>query len=116
MTTGERDVGGESASFTQADLEKSRKNEERFAAANAQIQEKAESLEMDGTPVPFLCECSDLGCTEIIRLSLADYGAARAHTGAFILVSGHDDERVERVIAQDDGYVLVAKFRSPRAT
>ena len=92
------------------DLAKARENEERFAAANGHIRETAASLEMNLAPVPFLCECSDLRCTKIIQLSLAAYESARAHAGAFLLLSGHDDARVERIIARNDGYVLVEKF------
>jgi hypothetical protein len=93
-----------------SDLAKSRENEERFAAANAQIREKALSLETTSSLVPFLCECSDVGCTQIIQLSIDAYEAARAQPGAFLLVAGHDDRRVERIIARTDGYVLVEKF------
>ena len=93
-------------------LAKSRENEERFAAANAQINQKAESLQMNDELIPFLCECSELECTQIIRLSLADFQAARAQTGTFILLADHDDASVERIIEQTDGYLLVEKFRT----
>jgi len=91
---------------------KARENEERFAHANAQIAAKAESLhfEMAGG-FPFLCECSDLGCTMIIRLSLSSYRAAKAHDGAFILVPGHEDAQVEHVVAGSNGFILVEKLQ-----
>jgi len=50
------------------------------------------------------------GCTQIIQLSLDAYAAARAESGAFLLVAGHDDSRVERIITRCDGYVLVEKY------
>ena len=89
---------------------RARENEERFARANAEIIEKAETLEMGSHPVPFLCECSDLRCTGIIQLSLHDYRTARSRRpGAFMLLPGHDDEYVEHVVAEADEFVLVKK-------
>lgn len=109
--TGERNDRTESDRSERSRLAKSRENEERFAAANAQILEKAESLELNNELLPLLCECSDLHCTQIIRLSLADFQTAKAQNGVFILLAGHDDASVERVVAQLDGYLLVKKFR-----
>lgn len=112
MTGEHQGKGGDG--LDRSELAKSRENEERFAAANAQISQKAESLQMNDVLVPFLCECSDRGCTQIMRLSLVDYRAARAQTGAFILLADHDDASVERVVDQTDGYLLVEKF-SPQS-
>ena len=86
-----------------------RENEETFAKANEQIRVSAEEYEFEEA-VPFLCECSELTCTESVRLPLKNYREARAQDGAFILRPGHDDPRVERIVAQGDGYVLVEKF------
>ena len=36
--------------------------------------------------------------------------SATPQPGAFLLLAGHDDNRVERVIGRTDGYVLVEKF------
>ena len=108
--SGESNDGDAPDAAHRSDLAKSRENEERFAAANAQIREKALSLETDPGLVPFLCECSNVRCTQIIRLSLDDYETARARLGAFLLIAGHDDRRVEQIIARTDGYVLVEKF------
>ena len=86
-----------------------RENEETFAKANEQIRASAEQYDFDEA-VPFLCECSEVTCTEPIRLSLRNYRAARDGGEAFILLPGHDDPHVERVVARGDGYVLVEKF------
>lgn len=87
-----------------------RENEETFAKANEQIRTSAEQYDFNGA-VPFLCECSEVGCTENVRLSLTGYREARGRSAAaFILLPGHDDPHVERIIAQGDGYVLVEKF------
>jgi hypothetical protein len=86
-----------------------RENEETFAKANEQIRVSAERYDFD-QEVPFLCECSEVTCTESVRLSLATYREARDGGGAFILLPRHVDPRVERIVAHGDGYVLVEKF------
>jgi hypothetical protein len=86
-----------------------RENEETFAKANEQIRIRAEQYEFEEA-VPFLCECSELTCTESVQLPLKSYREARAEGDAFILRPGHDDPTVERIVAQGDGYVLVEKF------
>jgi hypothetical protein len=83
-----------------------RENEETFAKANEKIRVRAEQYEFEEA-VPFLCECSEMTCTESVRLSLNTYREARAEGEAFILLPGHDDPRVERIVAHGDGYVLV---------
>jgi hypothetical protein len=86
-----------------------RENEETFAKANEQILARAEHYDFE-EPVPFLCECSVVTCTESVKLSLTNYREARARAGAFILLPGHDDPQVERIVADGVGYVLVEKF------
>jgi hypothetical protein len=86
-----------------------RENEETFSKANEQIRASAEHYDFD-EPVPFLCECSEITCTESVRLSLTNYREARARAEAFILLPGHDDPHVERIVADGAGYVLVEKF------
>ena len=49
-------------------------------------------------PVPFLCECSELPCVELIRVTLEHYVEAREH-GDFVVTPGHqvDDATIVRV-------------------
>lgn len=89
--------------------ERVRENEETFARANERIRASAELYDFD-EPVPFLCECSEVSCTESMRLSLTNYREARARAEAFILLPGHVDPHVERIVADGAGYVLVEKF------
>jgi hypothetical protein len=94
----------------QLSAQRSRENEERFARANAQIETTAGSMELEG-PVPFLCECSDARCTKIIHLSLDSYRTAKADGAAFMLLPGHIDANVERIVSEGDGFVLVKKYQ-----
>jgi hypothetical protein len=87
---------------------RARANEETFAKANERIRLTAESYDF-GESVPFLCECSEPTCFESVRLSLANYREARDGAGGFILVPGHEDPEVERIVARGDGYLVVEK-------
>ncbi|HEY3020861.1 MAG TPA: hypothetical protein VGJ32_11745 [Solirubrobacteraceae bacterium] len=58
---------------------------------------------------PFVCECGQLGCNELVELTRAQYEAVRAHPRRFLLVAGHEIPDVEKVIERHDGYVVAEK-------
>jgi hypothetical protein len=94
----------------QTNAERVRKNEETFANANEVIRSRAEQYQVVEESVPFLCECSRVECTETVRLPLPTYREARARGDAFILRVGHDDPKVEHIVGEVAGYILVEKF------
>lgn len=57
--------------------------------ANEEIRREQASL---GMPVearlPFLCECTDVGCRAIVRMTAAEYAAARK-TERGVTAEGH---------------------------
>ena len=87
-------------------------NQSRFRSANERMERAARSHHFDATQrVPFLCECADPQCREIVMLSLVDYEAVRAHPDHFFLVAGHEDVEAahERVLEAEEGYSVVEK-------
>ena len=89
-------------------------NEAKFRDANEIIREQADKLSLEGgRRVPFLCECANTRCTEVLRLTLDDYGAVRANPHTFAIVPGHEESDVETVVdgigRRDDGVAVVAK-------
>lgn len=75
------------------------------AAANERIRATQIELGIDsGNPLPFLCECDDLTCRAIIRLTAALYGEARAG-GRFVVGEGHPAGG--RIVEAGDGYMVV---------
>ena len=73
--------------------------------------------------VPFLCECGDRTCTQVIRLSLDEYEAVRDDPNAFAIVPGHNDRETEVVVddadhdgamEENDRYAVVCKRESVR--
>jgi hypothetical protein len=56
-----------------------------------------------------VCECANLGCSQPISLSLADYEEARRDPRTFVLAPGHNDPQLEIVLADRRTYLLVQK-------
>jgi hypothetical protein len=87
------------------------RNDATFRAANERIRAAAETLDTTIERVPFICECADERCVEIVLLELRDYREVRANPRWFVTVPGHHgpaSNSVETVAARD-GYVIVEK-------
>jgi hypothetical protein len=73
--------------------------------ANERIRATQEELGIDhGRPLPFLCECDDVACRTIIRVTAADYGDAR-EAGRYVVAEGHPG--IGRVVSGGEGYAVV---------
>jgi hypothetical protein len=83
-------------------------NQRRFALANEQIDRARVELGFDGGAVPFLCECPDRSCTEVLPLTPSEYARVRTGDDRFILLPGHVPEE-EDVIERHDRYVITTK-------
>jgi len=93
--------------------EKIARNNAVFRAANDGIKDAAADHGLDGErPVPFICECSDERCTQIIRLTLEEYRHVRANPRWFAHAVGHEEAipGVVRPVDRNDRYVLVEKM------
>jgi hypothetical protein len=87
-------------------------NQSRFRTANERMERSALSHRFEPDQgVPFLCECADPSCYEIVMLSMEDYEQVRAHPSRFLVVAGHEDEEAqhERIIEAEHGYAIVEK-------
>jgi hypothetical protein len=84
-------------------------NDATFRNANEGIEERAELLDFE--PAPFLCECADETCTQIIRLTLREYEEIRSEPTHFVNVPGHQVTAGPhvRVVTEREGYVIVEK-------
>ena len=64
------------------------RNDHMFRQANEGIHAAAEVYEVEeDMRIPFICECADPACREIIRLSQDDYEAVRAESRHFLNVN-----------------------------
>ena len=83
-----------------------------FRQANEKIQASADSFALV-RGIPFVCECPDRNCAEIVELSFDEYEAIRQHPRRFFNVSGHEYTSVEagaeRVVAVSGVLTVVEK-------
>ncbi len=87
-------------------------NQVTFRKANERIEATADAMALVGQ-VPFICECSDSECTEIVRLDLPQYEEVRQHPRRFFVAPGHQHAAVEAgaavVVAERPELVVVDK-------
>jgi hypothetical protein len=67
-----------------------------FRDVNERIAESAERFSADDAE--FICECSDPACTQRVGATLNEYERVREQGDHFLLVAGHEDTSVERVV------------------
>jgi hypothetical protein len=83
-------------------------NESSFRRANERLEKRFRELNAEGL-TPFLCECGDAACTQVIRLTLDEYEAVRAHGTHFAIVPGHQILEAERIVEENGRYDVVEK-------
>ena len=97
-------------------------NEAVFRDVNERIETAAVELDPPLERVPFLCECDDVGCRQIISLTREEYEDVRRDGAVCVVVPGHSSGReiVEErgayaVIRKTDGEATVARALDPRS-
>jgi hypothetical protein len=85
------------------------RNQALFRQTNEAIEQGLWPGEERGA-IRFRCECARLDCQSVVVMSLEAYEAVRASGRQFVVVSGHEEPEVERVLERGDGYVVVEKF------
>ena len=86
--------------------------ESAFRTANDRMRLLADSHRFaPDQRVPFLCECGDPGCREIVMLSIEDYERLRKEPCWFLLLAGHEEAEAkhERIVEAENGYAIVEK-------
>ena len=83
-----------------------------FRNANEKIQASADGFAIHGS-IPFICECPDRDCLDLVRLSFDQYDAIRQHPTRFFNITGHESSSVdtgaERIVAVVDELTIVEK-------
>ena len=87
--------------------EKIARTESLFREVNERIAESAERFDAEETK--FVCECADPTCTERVEATLDEYERVRDDGATFLLVNGHEDERIEAIVRADGDRAVVAK-------
>ena len=93
--------------MTKDEAERIARTEALYREVNERIAETAERF--DATETKFVCECADPSCTDPVATTLAEYEHVREEGATFLLVPGHEDDRVEAVVEIADDHAVVEK-------
>lgn len=83
-------------------------NESIFRDANERVEERLGELTVEDGRSPFLCECEDLRCRQMLRLSREEYEAVRARPNRFVVTPGHLVTHAQ-IVSDGDRYRVVEK-------
>jgi hypothetical protein len=61
--------------------------------------------------LPFRCECTETGCTEIVSVTAEEYSRIRIH-GRFLVGPGHAHDDVDLVVGTTEHYAVVRRTPS----
>ncbi len=88
--------------------EQAAKNESTFRRANESLDERRTNLGFGDDPTPYLCECEDERCLELVRLNGEEYEAVRANPKRFAMVPGHQ-EADDVVVREGTRFAVIEK-------
>lgn len=85
------------------------KNETLFRSVNERIEEVAATGQDDDHEYEFFCECSNTDCNLLLPMTVAQYERVRDNPTHFIVAPGHELPEIEKVLARERNYQVVAK-------
>ena len=89
------------------------RNEEIFRSVNEQIEAGAEQHRVKA-PMPFHCECARASCVSTIDIPVPDYERIVRERYRFVLIPGHEELAIERVVEHHSDFVIVEKIGEAR--
>ncbi len=89
------------------------RNEEIFRDVNERIEDGAVQHGVEA-PLPFHCECSRTSCLGTVELPPAEYERIAAERYHFVLIPGHEDPAIERVVERAGAYIVAEKIGEAR--
>lgn len=79
----------------------------------AQEDDQEHMVKQDDLPLFFYCECSDEDCKQRISMRLSVYNKIHKDRDHFVIKPGHETNKIECIILQEDDYNVVEKFITP---
>lgn len=79
-----------------------------FREVTERIRDVSQSWAEASEPVEVLCECGNGECSELLRLTIADYDEIRSAPNRFMLLRGHDSAELP-VIERINGYSIAER-------
>ena len=102
-------IRGYAAQSMDAREERLARNETLFRSVNENIEEAAQSSQLDEHVFEFFCECSNIDCTLLLPLTLSQYERVRADPRQFVVAPGHELPEIEIVVDRNSAYQVVVK-------
>ena len=93
--------------------ERAARNEEVFRGVNERIEQGAEQHAVSGT-LPFHCECGRASCVETIEILPHRYAVIVRERYHFIVLPGHEQPQIERVLETEPEFLVVEKLGEAR--
>jgi hypothetical protein len=84
------------------------RNEALFREVNENIA-RLDETHGDADGSVFVCECANPECTERLTVDADTYRRVREEPRWFLLVPGHEDAQLERVVERQPDYLIVEK-------
>jgi hypothetical protein len=83
-------------------------NEKLFREVNERVAKMQAGY--SGPDPEWVCECGDETCFEKVSVSIEEYQRIRSHEDWFFIRPGHDKPEVERIVSENDSFVVVEKL------
>ena len=83
------------------------KNESLFREVNERLEELRSPT---ASFIDFVCECSRDDCAEQILLTTSEYEKLRREPDRFAISPGHNNPELDRVVVENDRYLVVEKI------
>lgn len=94
-------------------------NEVFFRQENERVRKFVEERSAErGRRAPklhFYCECHDEDCRERIVMTPTKYQRLHQNSSQFIIIPGHRNPNIERLVRAEPEYVVVEKYMTPPA-
>jgi hypothetical protein len=88
------------------------RNQAVFRDANAGVAAAAQRNRFSDEPVPFICECPDRACMQVVSVPLERYAHVRSNPRWFLHAAGHDvTSGGVGAVVEDHGDWVVAEKR-----
>jgi len=85
------------------------RNEALFREVNENIARLEERHGTTTAEPVFLCECANADCADHVRVEPEVYTRVRKHPRLFLVIPGHQDPQLERVVETHRDYLIVEK-------
>ena len=89
--------------------ERAAQNELVFRAVNEEIVKMTDRFRSQLSDIDIVCECADARCVGRIRVPADESAVLERQDGTFLVLPGHEDSDVQRVLRRTKNYVVVSK-------